>query len=296
MFRVDHFLEMQAVQNVLGLRFANRVFEPLWSHQHIERVELYWDETLALEGRASYYDTAGALKDVVQNHLLQLLCLSAMEPPVTFDERDLRDRKLDVLRAVRRLSPEEVKSHTVRARHGAGRIGGRDIPAYVEEEGVDPTRETETLAQVTLMIDNWRWVGVPFVLRTGKALGKERFEAAVRLGPVPHLPFGHELPSNVLTLRLVPDRVALTVNINGPGDPFELEALDLDAELASQDLPSYGRLLLDIMEGRPTFSVRADEAEEARRIVEPILDGWTRGLVPLLEYPAGSGAPNEPPS
>jgi glucose-6-phosphate 1-dehydrogenase len=191
-FRVDHFLEMQAVQNVLGLRFANRVFEPLWSHQHIERVELYWDETLALEGRASYYDTAGALKDVVQNHLLQLLCPIAMEPPITFDERDLRDRKLDVLRAVRRLSPEEVESHTVRARHGAGRIGGRDIPAYVEEEGVDPTRETETFAQVTLMIDYWRWAGVPFVLRTGKALGKERFEAAVRLGPVPHLPFGHE--------------------------------------------------------------------------------------------------------
>jgi glucose-6-phosphate 1-dehydrogenase len=295
-FRVDHFLEMQTVQNVLALRFANRVFEPLWSHQHIERVELYWDETLALEGRASYYDTAGALKDVIQNHLLQLLCLIAMEPPITFDERDLRDRKLDVLRAVLRLSSEEVERHTVRARYGAGRIGGRDIPAYVEEEGVDPTRETETFAQVTLMIDNWRWVGVPFLLRTGKALGKERFEVAIRLGPVPQLPFGHEPPSNVLTLRLVPERVALTVNINGPGDPFEIEALDLDAELASQDLPPYGRLLLAILEGRPTFSVRADEAEEAWRIVDPILVGWTHGLVPLLEYPAGSDAPNETPS
>jgi glucose-6-phosphate 1-dehydrogenase len=166
----------------------------------------------------------------------------------------------------------------------------------VEEEGVDPTRETETFAQVTLMIDNWRWAGVPFVLRTGKALGKDRFEAAIHLGPVPYLPFGHEPPSNVLTLRFVPDRVALTVSVNGPSDPFELEAVDLAAELASQDLPPYGRLILDIMEGRPTFSVRADEAEEAWRIVEPILVIWTRGLVPLLEYPTGSGAPNESPS
>ena len=275
------------------MRFANRVFEPLWSHQHIERVELYWDETLALEGRASYYDTAGALRDVVQNHLLQLLCLIAMEPPVTFDERNLRDRKLDVLRAVRRLSPKEVERRTVRARYGAGRIGGRDIPAYVEEESVDPARETETFAQVTLMIDNWRWAGVPFVLHTGKALGNERFEVAVRLKPVSHLLFGHEPLPNVLTLQLVPDRVALTVNINGPGDPFDLERIELDAELAGQDLPPYGRLLSDILEGHPTFSIRGDEAEEAWRIVEPILEGWAQGLVPLLEYPAGSDGHNE---
>ncbi len=292
-FRVDHFLEMQTVQNVLGLRFANRIFEPLWNRDHVERVELSWEETLTLEGRSSYYDSAGALRDVIQNHLLQLLCLIGMEPPVTLGERDLRDRKVDVLRAVRRLSREEVERGTVRARYGPGRIGGRDVPAYADEDGVDPDRQTETFAQITLRIDNWRWAGVPFVLRTAKALARERFEVAVHLKPVPHLSFGETtgLRPNVLRLQFNPDRIALAVNINGPGDPFDLEHIELSAELAPHDLPEYGRLLLDILEGNPTFSVRADEAEESWRIVEPILEAWAQGRVPLLEYPAGSDGP-----
>jgi glucose-6-phosphate 1-dehydrogenase len=295
-FRVDHFLEMQTVQNILGLRFANRVFEPLWNRDHVERIELFWEETLALEGRASYYDSAGALRDVIQNHLLQLFCLIGMEAPVTLGERDLRDRKVDVLRAVRRLSREEVERGTVRARYGPGRIGERDVPAYADESGVDPDRQTETLAQITLRIDNWRWAGVPFVLRTGKALARERFEVAVHLKPVPHLSFGEttELRPNVLRLQFNPDRIALAVNINGPGDPFDLERTELRAELAPHDLPEYGRLLLDILEGNPTFSVRADEAEESWRIVEPILEAWAQGRVPLLEYPAGSEGPQGP--
>jgi glucose-6-phosphate 1-dehydrogenase len=293
-FRVDHFLAMQTVQNILGLRFANRIFDSLWSHEHIERVELYWHETLALQGRASYYDTAGALRDVLQNHLLQLLCLIALEPPVALEESNLRDRKVDVLRAVRRLSPEEVERRTVRARYGPGRIGQRDIPAYVDEDGVDPDRETETFAQVILAVDNRRWAGVPFVLRTGKALGKERFEVAVHLKPVPHLPFEEEPRPNVLTLQLIPNRIALSVNVNGTtGDPLDLERIKLQGELAPQELPPYGRLLLDIMRGEPTFSIRADEAEEAWRIFEPILEAWEEeGRVPLLEYPAGSEGPD----
>jgi glucose-6-phosphate 1-dehydrogenase len=292
-FRVDHFLGMQTVQNILGLRFANRLFEPLWNCHHIDRVEIIWDETLALEGRASYYDSAGALRDMLQNHLLQLLCLVGMEAPPTLRDQDLRNRKVDLLRAVRRLKPEEVERHTVRARYGAGRIGGRDIPAYVDEDGVTPARSAETFAQATLLIDNWRWAGVPFVLRSGKALRRERHEIAVHFKPVPHLAFGQQEEPwpNVLRLQLDPERIALGLNLNGPGDPFNLEHMELETTLALQDLPAYGRVLLDVLRGDVSLSIRDDEAEESWRIVEPILDAWAQGRVPLLGYPAGSDGP-----
>jgi glucose-6-phosphate 1-dehydrogenase len=295
-FRIDHFLHKQTVQNILGLRFANRVFELLWNRDQIERVEIVWDESLTLEGRVSYYDRAGALKDMIQNHLLQLLCLVGMEAPLTLSERDLRDRKVDVLRAVRHLSPEEVRCWTVRGRYSAGRIGDRDVPAYVKEQGIDPARGTETFAQVTLWIDNWRWAGVPFVLRTGKALGRERREIAVYFRPVPHLAFeAKEPPPNVLRFQLEPDRLAVGVNVNGPGDPFDLEHVELDAGFAPEELPAYGRLLLNVLQGDCTLSIRADEAEESWRIVEPILDAWAAGRAPLQEYAAGSQGPSAQP-
>lgn len=292
-FRMDHFLGKQTVQNIVGLRFANRILEPLWNSGHVERVSIIWDETLGLEGRAGYYDQVGALRDMIQNHLLQLLCLVAMEPPISLDERDLRDRKVDVLRAVRRLPPDVVARTTVRARYTAGRAGGRTLPAYVDEEGVDPARGTETYAAVTLWIDNWRWKDVPFVLRTGKALARDRREIAVHFRPVPHLIFGAapEPSTNVLALTLDPDRVSIRVNLNGPGDPFELEPVELGLALAPQELPAYARLLLAVLEGDATLSIRGDEAEESWRIVEPILAAWAAGRVPLEEYPAGSDGP-----
>jgi glucose-6-phosphate 1-dehydrogenase len=291
-FRMDHFLGKQTVQNILGLRFANRVFEPLWNCQHVERIEIIWEETLTVEGRVGFYDSTGALRDMVQNHLLQLLCLVGMEAPPTMGERDLRDYKVAVLRAVRRLLPDEVRRWTVRGRYGAGRIGSRDVPAYVDEPGVDPARETETFAQATLRIDNWRWAGVPFVLRSGKALEKDRREIAVYFKPVPHLAFVQDSDprNNVLRLELNPDRMALGVNINGRGDPFAVEYIELDTALAPQEISPYGRLLLDVLEGDLTLSIRDDEAEESWRIVEPILQAWRDGQAPLLEYPAGSSA------
>ena len=295
-FRIDHFLAWQPFPAIMGLRFANGIFEPLWNHHYIERVEIIWEETLALEGRAGYYDSAGAFKDVIQNHLLQLLCLTAMEAPIALHRGDLRDRKIDVLRAIRRLSPEEVQRQTVRARYGPGKIGERVIPAYVEEEGVNPERETETFAQVTLMIDNLRWAGVPFVLRTGKALASNRGEIAVHFKPVPHLPFQRATDPrpNVLRLQLGPDRITLNMNVNGPYDPFDLEQIELRADFAPQDFFSaYERLFLDLLEGNTTLFIRADEAEESWRVVQPILEGWENGLVPLLEYPAGSHGPPE---
>jgi glucose-6-phosphate 1-dehydrogenase len=289
-FRVDHFLAKQTVQNVLGLRFANRIFEPLWNAQHIHSVDIVWDETLTLEGRASYYDRAGALRDMLQNHLLQLLCLVAMEPPHTLTARDLRDRKVDVLRAVRALTPDEVAGHTTRARYTAGHIGDRAVPDYTAEPGVDPSRQTETYAAMTCWIDNWRWAGVPFRLRSGKALGTRHSHIAVRFRDVPHLVFGqHEDPApNVLRLMIDPDRIELSMNLNGAGDPFDLEPACLDTDLAPHDLPAYSRLLLDIFAGDATLSIRGDEAEEAWRIMDPVLTAWAAGATPLREYPAGS--------
>jgi glucose-6-phosphate 1-dehydrogenase len=295
-FRVDHFLAWQPFPTIMGLRFANGIFEPLWDRKYIERVEIVWEETLGLEGRAGYFDHAGAFKDLIQNHLLQLMCLTAMEAPTALHRRNLRDRKMDVLRAIRRLSPEEAQRQSVRARYGAGKIGERHIPAYVDEEGVDPDRETETFAQVTLMIDNLRWAGVPFVLRGGKALARFRGEIAVHFKPVHHLAFQRagEPQPNVLRLRLWPDQVVLNLNVNGPYDPFDLEQLELSADFAPQEFFSaYERLFLDLLEGNTTLFVRADEAEEAWQVVEPVLDAWGKGLVPLLEYPAGSDGPGE---
>lgn len=291
-FRMDHFLGKQTVQNLLGLRFANRLFEPLWCAEHIERVDIVWDETVALEGRAGYYDRAGALLDMIQNHLLQVLALVAMEQPAGLGEQPLRDAKVDVLRAVRRLDDAEVAARTVRARYTAG--GG--IPDYAAEDGVDPSLGTETFADVTLSVDVPRWTGVPFRLRTGKALGADRREVRVRLRPTGRLPFGqrHEPGPNVLTFAMDPDRLIADIALNGAGDPFDLEPVRWELELAPQPLSAYARLLLDVLDGDPALSIRGDEAEASWEIVEPILAAWGRGATPLREYPARSSGPTPP--
>ncbi|MGY1840358.1 MULTISPECIES: glucose-6-phosphate dehydrogenase [unclassified Modestobacter] len=294
-FRTDHFLATQTVLNILGLRFANRVFEPVWNAGHVERVEIVFDETLGLEGRAGYYDTAGALRDMLQNHLLQQLALIAMEPPLAVDGASLSGRKADVLRAVR--PPADMARDTVRARYTAGTVEGRDLPDYTSEEGVDPARETETYAEYTVTIDNWRWAGVPFRLRTGKALGEGRQEIAVWFKPVPHLAFGpaaagREQPQpDVLRLRFDPDHVTLELNLNGAGDPFDLERRALDIGLPPNPLSAYGLLLREMATGDATLSISDVEAEQSWRIVEPILAAWAAGEVPLQEYPAGSAGP-----
>jgi glucose-6-phosphate 1-dehydrogenase len=292
-FRMDHFLGIQTAQNILGLRFGNRLWEPVWSHHHVERVYITWDETLTLEGRAGYYDAAGALKDMVQNHLLQLLCLVAMEPPLSVSERDLRDRKLEVLRAVTSMMPAQVRERTVRARYTRGHVGSSQVPAYVEEKGIDPSRGTETFAQVVLTLDNWRWAGVPFILRTGKALKENNAEIRVVLKPVPHLVFGREgaTAPNHLRLCFEPERLVVRMNVTGAEDADALRQVELSTTLSPSPLPAYARLLREVLEGNPTFFIRADEAEESWRIVEPILRGWAEGLSPLQEYPAGSEGP-----
>ena len=291
-FRVDHFLAMTTVQNVLGTRLANRVLEPIWNSTHIAEIDIVWDETLALEGRAGYYDGVGALKDMLQNHLLQLLCLVAMEPPISLDARDLRDRKVDVLRSIRPLSDDDVLRNTRRARYTSGLIDGFSVPAYVDEDGVDPAHGTETFAEVELQLENWRWNGTIFRLRTGKALGRNRKEVAVHFRPVPHLPRGlHGDPRpNVLRFGLEPESVVVEMSGVGPR-AHTLVPLTLTAELAAAELPAYGRLLLDVFNRDPALSIRGDEAEESWRVVTPVLAAWEKDLVPLQEYPAGSDGP-----
>jgi len=294
-FRVDHFLAMTTVQNLLGTRLANRVLEPLWNSTHIAEVEILWDESLALEGRAGYYDGVGALKDMLQNHLLQLLCLVAMEPPISLGERDLRDRKLDVLRSVRPLTDDDVRHRTRRARYGKGRIVGRDVPAYVDEDGVDPARRIETFAELELELDNWRWPDTTFRLRTGKALARDRKEVAIHFRPVPHLPFGpgREVASNLLRFGLDPEDLALELTGIG-ADARTMAPLTLAASVNPPKLPAYGRLLEAVLAGDAALSIRGDEAEESWRVVAPVLSAWAKDLVPLAEYPAGSDGPARP--
>jgi glucose-6-phosphate 1-dehydrogenase len=296
-FRMDHFLGKQTVQNILGVRFANPMFQPAWNRDHVVGVDIVWDETVALEGRAGYYDGTGALRDMIQNHLLQLLCLVAMERPDALNEKDLRDRKVELLRTVRRLTPAEVSTGSTRARYRAGSIGDRRLPDYAEEFGVDPARGTETFAELTLFVDSDRWQGVPFRLRTGKALAADRREIIVRFRPPEDPVFGYEIdpPVNQLVFQMGPDRMVLNLALNGAGDPFCLEPAELELTLATQDLSAYARLLVEALDGNPALAIRGDEAEECWRIVEPIVAEWEKGSPPLHSYPAGSAGPDRSP-
>lgn len=290
--RVDHFLGRSTVLNLLGLRFANRIFEPLWNAEHIERVDIVYDEQLGLEGRARYYDNAGALVDMIQSHLLQVLAVFAMEPPSTLDAEDLRDAKGLVLRATRPWGGNPVTAGR-RARYSAGSVDGRDYPSYVDEEGVDPSRGTETLAEVTLQVDTWRWAGVPFTLRSGKALGTRRREIVVRFRPANRVPagFSGSAEPTILRLLLAPDEMSLSININGPKDPFELDRTVFHTGFGPGGLNAYGEVLEGILDNDPSLSVRGDTAEQCWRIVEPILEAWRSDAVELVEYPAGSAGP-----
>lgn len=292
--RVDHFLGKSTVLNILGLRFANRLFEPMLTAEHVAGVDIVFDESLGLEGRAGYYDTAGALVDMVQSHLLQVLALLAMDAPPTLAARELRDRKAQVLRATR-LWDDDVRAVTRRARYTAGEVDGRRFPGYADEAGVDAGRGTETLAEVVLAVDTWRWAGVPFRLRSGKAMSATRKEAVITFKQPARVPdglSGYDRPDR-LRIGFGPDRLAIDVNINGPGDPFVIDPVTLDADFGPGELPPYGEVLRGVLDDDPTLSVRGDTAEQCWRIVEPVLSAWRKNAVPLLEYPVGSAGPGD---
>lgn len=291
-FRVDHFLGRSTTLNLLGARFANRILAPLWSAESIESVHIVYDEALGLEGRAGYYDGAGALVDMLQSHLLQVLAVLAMEEPATLGEVDFRAATTAVLRATS-VWGDDPASASRRARYTAGVVDGVEKPSYVDEPGVDPARGTETLAEATFEVRNARWTGVPFTLRSGKALGDPAREIVVRFRPVRHLPAGLTGSSDgaVLRFSLGPDRMSLELNLNGADDPFELERATLTAELGAGALKAYAEVLSGVLDGDPLLSVRGDAAEESWRIVAPILRAWKDDAVPLEDYAAGSAGP-----
>jgi len=291
-FRIDHFLGKSTVLDLIGLRFANRIFEPVFSNTNVEKVEIVVEETLGLEGRAGYYDKAGALTDMIQSHLLQILALTAMEPPSSVSSEDLRGAMAQVLRATRPWLRNGTASR--RARYTAGKVGRRELPAYAAEKGVDPARKTETLAEMTVAIDTWRWAGVPFTLRSGKAIGDARQEIIVTFRDVPHLPIGFSGPSRQAQMRIsinAPGTLSLDVVTNGRGDPFDLEWDTMTATFESSGMTAYGEVLAELCAGDPTLSVRGDIAEDCWRIVAPVLAAWRRNAVPLDTYPAGSTGP-----
>src|SRR5438876_6902761 len=301
-YRIDHYLGKETVQNLLVLRFANEIFEPLWNRSYVDSVQITAAEDIGIGTRAGYYDQSGALRDLIQNHMLQLLMLLTMEPPVSFDADPVRDEKVKVLRAIRSPTPEEVPSMAVRAQYGPGKAGGEEVHGYLDEEGVPDDSTTETYAAVRLKISNWRWAGVPFYLRTGKRLARKNTEIAVRLKPVPHLAFQQQgslgVEPNQLVLMVQPNEgVSLSLAAKIPGARMAVRPVNMEflygTSFMSQSPEAYERLILDTMRGEATLFTRNDEVEAAWAICDPILEAWSKMPGPLPQYPAGSPGPKE---
>jgi glucose-6-phosphate 1-dehydrogenase len=303
-FRIDHYLGKETVQNLLALRFANGLFEPLWSRNFIDHVQITAAEDLGVGSRAGYYDQAGALRDLVQNHMLQLLTLLCMEPPVNFTADEVRDEKVKVLRAIHPPAPDEVPGMAVRAQYVAGDVGGEDVPGYTEEPGVPPDSRTETYAALRLEVDNWRWAGVPIYLRTGKRLARKVTEIAVQLKPVPHVGFDQDgsqgVRPNTLVLGVQPNEgVSLSLGAKIPGTRMKIRPVNMEflygTTFLSQSPEAYERLILDAMRGDATLFTRNDEVEAQWRICDPIVKAWQAGVgrVPTPTYEAGTQGPPE---
>ncbi len=301
-FRIDHYLGKETVQNMMAFRFANYMFEPLWNRNFIDHVQITAAEDIGIGSRAGYYDQSGALRDLVQNHMLQLLTLLCMEPPVSFEADKVRDEKVKVLQAITPMTPAQVADHTVRARYLAGTIAGREVPSYLSEEDVPDSSNTETYAALRLNVENWRWAGVPIVLRTGKRLARKLTEIAVQLKPVPHMAFKAQgsvgVMPNQLIITLQPDEgVSLKLGAKIPGPTMRIRPVTMEfhygTSFMSQSPEAYERLIVDAMRGEATLFTRNDEVDAQWSIIDPILDSWADKSPRMATYEAGSQGPPE---
>jgi len=302
-FRIDHYLGKETVQNIMVLRFANSIFEHIWNHDYIDHVQITVAETLGVGRRGRYYDQAGAIRDMVQNHMMHLLCLVAMEPPVTLAADAIRDEKVKVLIALRPISARCAADEVVRGQYGTGRIGETQVPAYRRTSGVDANSETETFVAFKVHIDNWRWADVPFYLRTGKCLPRRCTEISIHFKAVAKVLFNRSparpLSPNVLTIRIQPNEgMSLAFQVKVPGPAMNIHTLDMDFDYAesfgSTPPDAYERLLLDVASGDATLFTRSDEIEAAWRFVTPIIEGCSRSAGKCIdEYPAGTWGPDQ---
>jgi glucose-6-phosphate 1-dehydrogenase len=302
-YRIDHYLGKETAQNIMVLRFANAIFEPLWNHRYIDHIQITAAEPMGVEARGPYYDSSGALRDMVQNHLTQLLCLVAMEPPTDLHADSIRDEKLKVVRSMRKMSPEEVAKNVVRGQYSAGCVGGKDVPAYRSEDRVNPQSLTETYVAFKVHVDNWRWAGVPFYVRVGKRLPKHGTEIAVFFKETPGVLFNSEqagLGPNVLVIRIQPNEgISLLMHSKRPGAQLCIESVKMDFQYGTSfGKPSpeaYERLLLDAMSGDATLFARRDEVDQAWAFVDCIEHAWHQHPQPppMTFYPAGSWGPKE---
>lgn len=301
-YRIDHYLGKETVQNLLVLRFGNAIFEPIWNRRYVDHVQITVAEDLGVESRGGYYDQSGALRDIVQNHIFQVLSLVAMEPPARFDSRSVHDEKVKVLRAIPEITAELAPTTAVRGQYRAGFIAGQPVPGYRQEHGVAADSNTETFVAMRLTVDNWRWAGTPFYLRTGKRLPRRATEVAIQFKPAPHLPFAptvvESTAPNLLILRIQPDEGAsLRFSAKVPGPRVDIRNVSMDFQYGSSFLkPSaeaYERLLLDALLGDSTLFARWDEVERGWEIVDELLQLWKRTAIAASNYAAGSWGPTE---